>query len=66
LDPTTHQHVDKRSMVVPSLALLHDPASAIAHTCVLCLCLQPDGDKVTAGVGLLGGEVNKLLSDHAK
>lgn len=28
--------------------------------------LQPDGSKVTAGVGLLGGEVNKLLSDHAK
>lgn len=30
------------------------------------VAVQPDGSKVTAGVGLLGGEVNKLLSDHAR
>lgn len=53
--------------------------SALAHAAcfsikgvplLVCLCVcfsaQPDGSKVTAGVGLLGGEVNKLLSDHAK
>jgi hypothetical protein len=33
---------------------------------VFASCAQPDGSKVTVGVGLLGGEVNKFLMDHAR
>jgi hypothetical protein len=33
---------------------------------LLLLLLQDDGSQVTAQVGLLGGEVNKLLAAHAR
>lgn len=53
------------ALMIHSLVSLICRAAAAVYMACAC-CVQGDGSKVTVEVGLLGGEVNKLLAAHAR